>query len=435
MEQHSQFEQPIEKRELPPLPSPADWRDILRHAFLANGELEASYFEWKAAMARITQAASWPNSDFMVGYSYMFSSDNIKGWNRNTFAFQPDPSMNLQLPIKSAQAGKVALQEARAAGYRFLALKFDLQRRVLDAYYDLALARERIRIQRQNVDLLHGLSESARARVQAGAPQQDLLKAQIDYGLAENELGNLEAQSGSAQAILNALLSRAPEAPITLEPVLPAARSVPANDSQLIAMGVAQNPELAGLAAEVARRADALELARLRYIPDLNPQFAFTGSISQTVGAMVMLPTTVPAIQGAIAESRAMLRSSQATARQTSRDRAASFVAALYFMRNAERQAALYQKSILSLADQALNSSRVSYMSGTLSYADLIDSQRTLLNVRLMTAEARIEREKRLAELESLAGTDIETLSQPAPAPETPPIPAASEGQPAHQEP
>ncbi len=410
LEQHSQFLPPLEKRELPPLPSPASWQDVLRQAFLANGELESAWFEWNAALARIDQAASWPNSSLMVGYSYMFSGGNVKAWDRSTFAFQPDPSMNLQLPIKPARAGKVALQDARAAGYRFLAMKFDLQRRVLSAYYDLALVEERIRIQGENVKLLQQVAESTRARVQAGAPQQDLLKAQIEYRLAENELRNMEAEGRSARAMLNGMLSRLPEAPLDLPPALPAARPVPADDARLIAMGVAENPELAALAAQVVGRQDAVELARLRYIPDINPSFAFTGALSQTLGAAVMLPTNLPAIKGAIAESQAMLRSSQATSRQTGRDRAASFVAALYFLRNAERQAELFQNPILPLAEQAMNSSRASYTAGTVGYSDLIDSQRTLLNVRLMTAQVRIEREKRLAELESLAGTDIETL-------------------------
>ena len=420
VDQHSPFQRPLEKRGLPPLPSPVTWQDALRQAFLANGELESAWFEWNAAMARIDQAASWPNSNLMVGYSYQFSNENIKAWDRNTFSFQPDPSMNLQLPFKPAQAGKVALQEARAIGYRFLALKFDLQRRVLYAYYDLALVEERIRIQGQNVKLLQQVTESVRVRVQAGTPQQDLFKAQIEYRLAENELRNLEAEGRSARAMLNGLLGRRPEDPLELPPALPAARSVPADDARLIAMGVAQNPELAAFAAQVAGRQEALELARMRYIPDINPQFAFTGGLSQAIGAAVMLPTNLPAIQGAIAESQANLRSSQAASRQAGRDRAASFVAALCFLRNAERQAELFQNPILPLAEQAMNSSRASYTAGTVAYSDLIDSQRTLLNVRLLTAQVRIEREKRLAELESLAGTDIETLDakpQPATAP------------------
>jgi outer membrane protein TolC len=419
--QHSrEFEPPINKRNLPPLPSPASWQDVLRQAFLANGELEAAYFDWKAAVTRIDQAASWPNSNLAVGYGYMFSGGNIKAWDRSTFAFGPDPAMNLQLPIKPAQAGKAALQDARAAGYRFLALKFDLQRRVLYGYYDLALVEERIRIQRKNVELLLAVSESAAARVRVGGSQHDLLKAKIEHRLAENDLRNIEAEGRSARAMLNGLMSRPPEAPLNLPPALPAARPVP-DDARLIAMGADQNPELAALAAQVIGRQDALELARLRYIPDINPQFGFTGAISQTLGAMVMLPTNLPAIRGAIAESNAMIRSSQATSRQTARDRAASFVAALYFMRNAQRQVEFLQDTIGPLAQEAMNNSGASYAAGTAPYAEILDSQRTLLNVRLMIAQVRIEREKRLAELESLAGTDIETLGRPARAPTTMP--------------
>jgi hypothetical protein len=40
---------------------------------------------------------------------------------------------------------------------------------------------------------------------------------------------------------------------------------------RLIAVGVDENPELAGLARQVAGRIDAIELARLTYLPDLVP--------------------------------------------------------------------------------------------------------------------------------------------------------------------
>ena len=44
-------------------------------------------------------------------------------------------------------------------------------------------------------------------------------------------------------------------------------------------------------------------------------------------------------------------------------------------------------------------------------YANLIDAQRTLLDVRLLIVESKAEREKRLAEIEALAGIDVETLT------------------------
>ena len=77
LDQHSQFQRPLEQRELPLLPSPATWQDVLRQAFLTNGELESAWFEWKAAMARIDQAAAWPNSSLMVGHGYMFSGGKM----------------------------------------------------------------------------------------------------------------------------------------------------------------------------------------------------------------------------------------------------------------------------------------------------------------------------------------------------------------------
>ena len=109
-----------------------------------------------------------------------------------------------------------------------------------------------------------------------------------------------------------------------------------------------------------------------------------------------------------------MEHSSEAMLRQTQSDRAASFVATLYSMRNAERETELYQQYVIPAAEQLVVSSRSAYAAGTVSFADLIDSERMLLTVRRTVAETRIEREERLAELEALAGVDIETLASPA---------------------
>jgi len=81
-------------------------------------------------------------------------------------------------------------------------------------------------------------------------------------------------------------------------------------------------------------------------------------------------------------------------------------------MRNAERQTAFYRERVLPAAEQLVNSSRSEYAAGTVGFADLIDSQRILITVRRAAAQVWIEREKRLAEIEALAGVDIETLGR-----------------------
>jgi cobalt-zinc-cadmium efflux system outer membrane protein len=415
------FETPFERRTLPELPAEPNWRDVLHRAFLANGDLEASYFQWKAAMARIDMAAAWPNTNLSLTFQYMFSSEKMKSWDRTTVIAQPDTMANLTAPIKARQAGKVAFEEARAAGMQFSAKKFEIQRQVLTSYLDYALMAEQVRIGGDNVALLKMLSETAATRVRGGAPQQDLLKAQIEYRLAENELSSMQSRLEGMRAMLNGMLARPADAPLPPPKALPAARLVGADDARLIAIATDANPELSALARNVAGRKEALELARMAYIPDINPMAGFTGNVSQMLGAMISVPTTIPMIQGQINESRAMLRMNEAMLRQTKNDRGAAFVAALYAMRNAERQQQVFQGIILPKAEQVMRSSREAYAAGSINLIELIDSQRTLLQVRQMIAETRIEREKRLVELEALAGVDIETLSDPTTGPATQP--------------
>jgi cobalt-zinc-cadmium efflux system outer membrane protein len=186
------YEPPVDKREIPKLPAEPTWQQVLHFAFVSNGDLEAAYFDWAAAMARIDQAANWPNANLAPNFSYMFSGGKMKAWDRTTVNVGFDPMRNVSFPTKTAQAGKMALESARAAGNRFAAKKFSLQKQVLQAWLDLALIEEQIRIQRDNTSLLKLLADTAGDRVRAGAPQQDLLKAQIEHRLAEAELTRME---------------------------------------------------------------------------------------------------------------------------------------------------------------------------------------------------------------------------------------------------
>jgi outer membrane protein TolC len=412
------FERPFEERTLPELPAEPDWADLLHRAFLSNGELEAAYFEWAAALAKITQAGGYPNTPLALNFGYLFSGEQMKSFDRTTITAGPDPMENLAFPPKVYQAGKVALDDARAAGQRFAAAKFDLQRRVLNAWYDYALMAERIRIARGNLSLLKLISETAAGRVRAGAAQQDLLRADVEQRRAEDELHGMEAHLPQLRAMLNAMVARAPDAPLEPPAQIPAARPLPADDARLLALAAENNPELAGLAQRVRGREDALELARLQYIPDINPTFGLTGTASQVIGLGLSIPTLMPKVRGMVDEARADLRGAQAVYRQAKFDRSAGVVAALYALRHAERQAALFEQQVIPAATRIADNTREAYARGQMSFIDLMDAQRTLLDVRLTAAEARAAREKSLADLEALLGVDVETL---APGPATKP--------------
>jgi len=413
------YRQPFSKRELPELPAQPNWREVLRRAFLANGELEAAYWEWSMAVSRIQQVGSYPNSPVSLGFEYMFSDESMKSWDRTTLMAGFDAGESLLLPNKVYQSGKVATRDAQAAGERFAAAKFALQRRVLNAWIDYELLAEKVRIQRENAALLKLLNETATGRVQAGGPQQDLLRTDIEHRMSEDELRTMESELPRMRAMLNAMLGRAADAPLAPPAAPSVPRPVPAADAALLALGVDANPELKALALETSGRREALERARMEYLPDVNPFAAITGDVTQVVGIDVMLPTVLPRIRGMVKEARADVRRVQAMARQTRLDRSAEYVAAVYALRNGERQAALFEQHILPAAQRVLENVRQSYTAGTGMYLDLIEAQRTLLDVRLTIAESKAAREKSLADLEALAGVDVETLTKSTTQPTT----------------
>ena len=423
-EARQQYNTRFDRRSLADLPPDPTWRDVLRRAFLANGDLEAAYHEWAMAVARIQQRGAYPNTPVMLDFEYMFSADRMKSFDRTTVTAGFDPMESLAFPTKVYQAAKVATRDAEAAGRRFLAAKFDLQRRVLRDWSDYALLAEQARVQRENLDLLRLLVETAEGRVRAGGPQQDLLRTDVEYQLAQDRLRDVEAEVPQMRARLNAMLGRAPTAPLAPPREMPSGRPLRVDDATLIAAAAASNPQLAALAREVQGRRDAVELARMQYIPDVDPSVGFTGSIEQFVGLAVTLPTVIPQIQGMIREARADLRRVEAAYRQGTLDRQAELIGALYALRNSERQAALFGEQVGPASERVLDSVRQSYAAGTASYLDLIEAQRVLLDVRLMVAEARTARERSLADLEALAGIDVETLAGPttSPAAETRPV-------------
>jgi cobalt-zinc-cadmium efflux system outer membrane protein len=401
------WEQPVE---VPPLPAQPTLDDYLQHAFLANADLQARYWQWRSAVEQVPRASSWPA--LAVSFSVMFSKQNMSLWNRTTLGIQNEPSSMIPFPTKLATAGKRALEDARAAGESFRQAKFALQGQVRSTYYDIALLAESIRIQQDDVALLKMISQQTAIRVANGsATQADLLSAQTALDLADNQLSNLKARVPGLTAKFNALLGRDAQAPVPLPAALPAPRQLTVSDAELISVGSERSPELAGLAREVAGRQDALSLAKQQYLPDFGLMASLTGNVQRMVGGMLMLPTRLEAIKAGIEQARADLKAVEAARTQYGRDLAASFILNLYVLRNDERQADLFEHTILPRSRQAVQVAQTAYANNQLGFAQLIDTQRTLLDVELTLAQVRMEREKALAAIETWSAVDVETMA------------------------
>lgn len=395
--------------EPPTLPADPRPEDYLRVAFSANAELRARYWEWRAALERIPQEASPPNP--AVSFSYLLGGPSMKAWDRTTLGIQNDPTSMIPLPTKLRAAGERALEEARAAGLRFEAAKFRLQARVLTRYIDLALHKEMMRIQDETAALLELASEDASAGLASGGGRMEgLLRARSEADLAKDRAKGLHGEIATLAAEMNALLGRPYDAPIPLPDSMPAPRSLPADDAQVLHLAAERNPELLALAREVAGRESALEIARQQWIPDFGLSFSLMGSATQTVGGMVILPLRFEAIEGAIEEAHANLRAADAERVQLARDRASSFVLDLFVLRNDDRQAALFEEVLIPRARLAEGAAEAAYASGASGMAELVQARRAVLEAELTLAELRAQREKALVAIETSTALDVEAL-------------------------
>ncbi len=405
------FEKAFHERELPPLADDAPWQEFLRHAFLASGELEERYWEWRAAIEDVPIQAS-PRTTAAFFFNHLLNGSSSTFWDRTTVAVGNDPMFNLPWPGKLATAGRLALEKARAAGLRFEKAKFDLQAEVIEEYSEWALLAERIRIAEANLALLDIVARVADANVRSGSsPHQDILKAQTERDLAGNELETLRSRLAGARAKLNALIGRPPDAPLAPPASPPAPRRLAYGEGELLLLMAERNPELAELAREAEAKREGIHLAKLEFIPDFSVSASTDlGGAAQTIAGMITAPVLrYEALRAGLVQARAELRALDARRRQAGNDLVAAVIADFQGLRNIERQASIFAERILPRTEAIVETTRSSYAAGRASLIDLLDGQRTRLDIRAMFAELRAEREKLLARLEARAAVDIES--------------------------
>jgi len=407
------FEKRFDVRQLPPFPENPSRDQLVDYALLCNADLEQRYWEWRSAIEQVPQDGTQSSTlNLAAGTSI---TNGRASWGSSTVTLANDPMTDIKWPSKLDAAAKQTLENAKAAGRRFVKAKYELRNKVLSAYYDYALTAELIRLEQSNKQLLQTTAMVTAARNRAGTSgQQDVLKTDNELDLSRNDIANMESQLSSQQATINALLGRPADAPLPAPAELPAARSLMYTDVQLVELAAKQNPELVALADEVRARRQGIRLARLQYVPDFNLS---AGTDLMGITQSLLGQATIPffryeAINAAIAQAQANLRAAEAMRRQAGNDLTAQVVADIAILRDADRQLTLVQQTVLPRARRVVDIGRSAYETGHASLLDLLDDQRSLIAIERLVVNLRITREKRLADLEAICARDFSSPRQ-----------------------
>lgn len=393
--------------ELPKLSANSGHAEILRFAVLNSPKVRAAYFEWARAVQRITVERSLPDPrlTFEADITDMVES------------LMPGLMVDLPGSRKLALAGAMAAADAQVNFHQFAVEIQQVAFAVKKAYYQLYFLDTQVAVNRRSAELMTDFEQIARRQNEVGkVTLQDVLKADIERDQMLTEVANLEDSRGALVAQYKAALGLPREA---ADPVLPAAfetTSLDLDPDRIWATAQERNPRLKAMAAEVRAAEAALRVAQRSRVPDFSVGIEADFKASPLMvrpSTGMTLPIWRDKIAADIAAAQAAKKAGEAKLQAEQIMLAADLAEKWFMLREANRNAQLYERTLLPKAQQALEVARASYLSGRVDFFNVIDASRTLLSFELKRVEARTQRELALAELALLvAGESPVSLPQ-----------------------
>jgi outer membrane protein TolC len=281
-------------------------------------------------------------------------------------------------------------------------------------YADLFLARTHIDIHLATVDLLRQFADISEAKYTTGRiSQQDVLKAVVELSKLHDDLVIMDERAQIAEAQLNTLLDRPPDAPIGAVGA-PHERVVLPASAELQRMALERQPELRHALLQRERAEAALTAARTEYKPDFfvgggyflmpRDRDSWTASVGIT---WPNAPWSRGRLDARVAEAGADIEAARARERAVENAIRYAVQEAYVRVQSAARRAALLRTSIVPQSEQTLEVSRVAYQADRVDFLALIDNQRVLLDVQLAYYRAVSDLEQAIADLERAVGTDL----------------------------
>lgn len=403
------WQQKLEQRASAPLPAPCNTDDLVERALSFNGEAEAAWQQWRAALERVEQASAWPNSKLAIGSSFNFPSNGASTADRIGLVAAFDSMENLAFPSKTKKAGEIALADARAARDRFVAVQLMLRRRVMEqwAAYGLAAADHQTALALRELDRLE--NELAANDVAVGARASRSLETQFDLAHSDDAVAQAQAKLDWQRAQLSGLLAL-PATEVPAAPDLQPYTRDPIEEATLIRALDERNPQLRALAEDLQSKDRSVELAELQWTPDFNPLAMLTGGIAQSVGVGIMLPTTVQEIRASIREAQARRDEARSVLAQSKHDRTAELLAQLVLWHDANRRHALFSDTIVPVAEALAANVNLSWTVGATDLSARLDAERVVLQSEFVATQAVAESEIAWAAIEELSGIDPKTF-------------------------
>ncbi len=410
--QHAPYQPSAETPDASPVTGELTLDVALAEALMRNPKLATFSWKMRAADARALQAGLWPNPELEVEFEGFGGSGELEGAD----AMESTIAIGQTLPL----GGDIA-RRREAAGYRAQLVGWDYEAARLEVITETAqrfvvtlAAQQRLTLAQQSLDLAEQVRRSIEKRVEAGAASAvELARASVPVAAARVELRR--AEHGLNAARRRFAMSWADDVP-AFDAVAGAFDQVrPAPDVAALAALINEHPQVARWAVEISARRAEVNLSKAKAVPDLKGMLGYRRESTSHENAMVAgFSIDLPLFdrqQGAIREAEIGVIAAAHEKRAAQLRVAAALTDAHEQLASAHDEATTLRDEALPAAQQAFDATRTAFDGGNLGYLDVIDAERTLVEMRRQYIDALQRYHIAVAQLEGLIGRPLNTTT------------------------
>lgn len=381
--------------------------EVVDLAVRDNPQLQSLRSRWGAMQERPAQAGALPNPMFTYSGMQDAGAGNFPDTEERRFMVQQEfPWFG-----KRGLRGGIAAKDAETMRREVDALTLDVIMQVKESYYDLYAVQRALAITREEQEVLGRMVKIAETLYATGERSQvDVLKAQTEITLLKQKLLELQAQEATLKAKLNTFLNRRADAPLGVA-ATPPQTGFAGNFEQLLALAVTNRPEIQSAQAQIERYELEKQLMAKEYLPDYKLGLEYRDLTEGDNQLMVIVGVELPIWQSkyraGAREAAEMLASIRAAREAAERQTALDVQDTHFKFLTARRTLELYRTELIPQAETSFSASEAGYRSGKVSFLDLLESERFLLNARVMAVMTEGALGMQAARLERAVGNAL----------------------------
>jgi len=392
--------------------APLDLKWLVQEATEHNPEIIAAQKRLNAAKAKITQAKSLDDPSIRAGsYDMSNSPINING---QTEMLQQRYSVSQKIPFpgKLRLKGEVAVEEANITEREWQSKIQEIIALIKSTFYELHYINNAIDITEENRALLRKFTKIAATKYSVGkTTQRDVLAAQVELSTLANNMIVLNKEKESLIARLNTLLDRPTQTPLG-KPRPFKKHILNLTIKELEDIAIKNRPELKKYDHAIKREEATLKLSKKDYYyADFEPMVEYMQedkrSDTWASAFTINVPWFWPKNRSKVKESKEELNAVKSDYRFANNKTLFEVKDYLIKVQSSESTINLYKTGVIPQAEQSLKAARIGYEADRIDFLALIDSQRILLNSRLLYYRALTDFEQNLANLEKAVGMQL----------------------------